>query len=176
MGGWEPGDPQRDASRWRQVHLLCREWPGQGQQHRNSVGYRQVPANEHCSIHIRLHDISRTEGVALTDVSIDLQSFVSLPIPTNTWPPNVYCCWIMAFWAQHRAEYTDYWWIFSHLLRAKARGDCFRWYVMGRRSRFPSVKNDFSCKWVEIIWLYSKTHLWVLDMKCQLSNIWSFYS
>lgn len=42
LGGREPGDPQCDASGWRQVHLLCRERPGQSQQHGLAAGYRQV--------------------------------------------------------------------------------------------------------------------------------------
>ena len=42
LGGWEPRDPQCDASGWRQVHLLRRERPGQSQQHGLSAGYRQV--------------------------------------------------------------------------------------------------------------------------------------
>lgn len=40
LGGWKPGDPECNPSRWRQIHLLCWERPGEGQQHGVSTGNR----------------------------------------------------------------------------------------------------------------------------------------
>lgn len=128
LGGWEPGDPQRDTSGWGQVYLLCREWPGQRQQHRVSIGYRQVPANEQHVINNYLYasyffflPMLPGQLVLLWVMSAWLAIIpVTLCATKPSWPPNVYGCWIMALWAEWQYRYS----VFTS--RVKARWDFFR--------------------------------------------------
>lgn len=107
LGGWQPWDPQCDASGWRQVHLLCWKWLGQGQQHGRSAGYRQVPANEKCLIIKTLYALfflmfysGELMLLRLMSALAGNHSCLSLSILTKqSRLPNVHGCWIMSLWS-----------------------------------------------------------------------------
>lgn len=70
-------------------------------------------------------------GVALTDVSLRWQSFLSLSVPPNT--PDLQMSTVVELWPSEQSDSVQ---ATGHSPRADVRGDCFRSDVM-RQGRSP---------------------------------------